>query len=142
MECIRGRSQHFELNKQKDRGYKMEAWNKHLTDGEREIIYKKIEKEVSDMDGTFAQKETKRKFMQGVVNDMSVHALYKMGWFDKDQDADFDYDIDLDIPVTLRIKNEPEKKITVGSLAIADDTLQKIFRDIDEYILTNIMRNR
>ena len=120
----------------------MEAWNKHLTDAEREIIYKKIEKEVNDMDGTFAQKETKRKFMQSIVDGTSVHALYKMGWFDEGEDTDFDYDIDLNIPVTLRIKNEPEKKITVGSLAIADDTLQKIFRDIDEYILTNIMRNR
>jgi len=64
----------------------------------------------------------------------------------------FDYDIDIKIPVQLRIWNEEaddfesriENKmdLILGSEVIKDDTLQMIFRDIDEYINTNIMRNR
>jgi uncharacterized protein (DUF302 family) len=64
----------------------------------------------------------------------------------------FDYDIDIKIPVQLRIWNEKaddvesriENKmdLILGSEVIKDDTLQMIFRDIDEYINTNIMRNR
>ena len=64
----------------------------------------------------------------------------------------FDYDIDIKIPVQLRIWNEKaddvesriENKmdLILGSEVIKDDTLQMIFRDIDNYINTNIMRNR
>lgn len=64
----------------------------------------------------------------------------------------FDYDIDIKIPVQLRIWNEEaddfesriENKmdLILGSEVIKDDTLQMIFRDIDNYINTNIMRNR
>ena len=64
----------------------------------------------------------------------------------------FDYDIDIKIPVQLRIWNEEaddvESRIEnnmdliLGSEVIKDDTLQMIFRDIDNYINTNIMRNR
>jgi hypothetical protein len=32
--------------------------------------------------------------------------------------------------------------LILGSEVIKDDTLQMIFRDIDNYINTNIMRNR
>ena len=64
----------------------------------------------------------------------------------------FDYDIDIKIPVQLRIWNEKaddvesriENKmdLILGSEVIKDDTLQMIFRDIDNYINANIMRNR
>ena len=64
----------------------------------------------------------------------------------------FDYDIDIKIPVQLRIWNEEaddvesriENKmdLILGSEVIEDDTLQMIFRDIDNYINNNIMRNR
>lgn len=64
----------------------------------------------------------------------------------------FDYDIDIKIPVQLRIWNEEaddvesriENKmdLILGSEVIKDDTLQMIFRDIDDYINANIMRNR
>jgi len=64
----------------------------------------------------------------------------------------FDYDIDIKIPVQLRIWNEKaddvesriENKmdLILGSEVIKDDTLQMIFRDIDDYINANIMRNR
>jgi len=64
----------------------------------------------------------------------------------------FDYDIDIKIPVQLRIWNEEaddvesriENKmdLILGSEVIKDDTLQMIFRDIDNYINANIMRNR
>jgi len=64
----------------------------------------------------------------------------------------FDYDIDIKIPVQLRIWNEEaddvESRIEsnmdliLGSEVIKDDTLQMIFRDIDDYINANIMRNR
>ncbi len=120
----------------------MEAWNKHLTDGEREIVNKKIDAEVNAVEGTYAQKETKRKFMQNLVNDMSVYALYKTGWIEDKKATDFDYDIELNIPITLRIGTEPEKKFILDSGVITDETLQKIFEDIDEHIVKNIMRNR
>jgi len=65
---------------------------------------------------------------------------------------DFDYDIDIKIPVQLRIwskgvdnvesKIENNMDLILGSEVIKDDTLQMIFRDIDNYINTNIMRNR
>ena len=64
----------------------------------------------------------------------------------------FDYDIDIKIPVQLRLwheeaddvesKIENKMDLMLGSEVIKDDTLQMIFRDIDEYINTNIMRNR
>jgi len=60
----------------------------------------------------------------------------------------FDYDIDIKIPVDLRIWNkegtdvENNMDLILDSAVIKDDTLQMIFRDIDEYINTNIMRNR
>lgn len=64
----------------------------------------------------------------------------------------FDYDIDIKIPVQLRIWNEEEDDVEsrienkmdliLGSEVIKDDTLQMIFRDIDNYINNNIMRNR
>ena len=64
----------------------------------------------------------------------------------------FDYDIDIKIPVQLRIwskgvdnvesKIENNMDLILGSEVIKDDTLQMIFRDIDNYINTNIMRNR
>lgn len=60
----------------------------------------------------------------------------------------FDYDIDIKIPVALRLWKEDgtdveqNMDLMLGSEVIKDDTLQMIFRDIDEYINTNIMRNR
>ena len=60
----------------------------------------------------------------------------------------FDYDIDIKIPVDLRIWNkegtdvENNMDLILDSAVIKDDTLQMIFRDIDEYINTNVMRNR
>jgi len=60
----------------------------------------------------------------------------------------FDYDIDIKIPVALRLWKEDgtdveqNMDLILGSEVIKDDTLQMIFRDIDEYINTNIMRNR
>lgn len=64
----------------------------------------------------------------------------------------FDYDIDIKIPVQLRLwqegaddiesKIENKMDLMLGSEVIQDDTLQMIFRDIDEYINTNVMRNR
>lgn len=60
----------------------------------------------------------------------------------------FDYDIDIKIPVDLRIWNkegtdvENNMDLMLDSAVIKDDTLEKIFRDIDEYINTNVMRNR
>ena len=60
----------------------------------------------------------------------------------------FDYDIDIKIPVQLRIWKEDgtdvenNMDLILDSAVIEDDTLQLIFRDIDEYINTNVMRNR
>lgn len=60
----------------------------------------------------------------------------------------FDYDIDIKIPVDLRIWNkegtdvENNMDLILDSAVIKDDTLQMIFRDIDEYINNNVMRNR
>lgn len=60
----------------------------------------------------------------------------------------FDYDIDIKIPVDLRLWNkegtdvENTMDLMLDSAVIKDDTLQMIFRDIDEYINTNVMRNR
>lgn len=60
----------------------------------------------------------------------------------------FDYDIDIKIPVDLRLWNkdgtdvEQTMDLMLGSAVIKDDTLQMIFRDIDEYVNTNVMRNR
>lgn len=60
----------------------------------------------------------------------------------------FDYDIDIKIPVALRIWDEDGEKVEqtmdllLDSGVIQDDTLQMIFRDIDNYISTNVMRNR
>ena len=62
--------------------------------------------------------------------------------------TEFDYDIKIKIPVELRIWDKKGKEVTqtmdlvLGSEVIEDDTLQMIFRDIDNYINTNIMRNR
>ena len=62
--------------------------------------------------------------------------------------TEFDYDIDIKIPVQLRIWNkegtdvEQTMDLMFDHAVIKDDTLQMIFRDIDEYINTNIMRNR
>lgn len=60
----------------------------------------------------------------------------------------FDYDIKIKIPVELRIWDKESKQIVnkmdlvLDSEVIEDDTLQMIFRDIDNYINANIMRNR
>jgi hypothetical protein len=60
--------------------------------------------------------------------------------------TEFDYDIK--IPVELRLWDKDGKEVTqtmdlvLGSEVIEDDTLQMIFRDIDNYINTDIMRNR
>jgi hypothetical protein len=60
----------------------------------------------------------------------------------------FDYDIDIKIPVALRLWNkdgtdvEQTMDLMLGSSVIKDDTLQMIFRDIDEYVNNNVMRNR
>ena len=60
----------------------------------------------------------------------------------------FDYDIKIKIPVELRIWDKESKQIVnkmdlvLDSEVIEDSTLQMIFRDIDNYINTNIMRNR
>lgn len=60
----------------------------------------------------------------------------------------FDYDIDIKIPVALRLWDKDGEKVEqtmdllLDSAVIQDDTLQMIFRDIDEYINTNVMRNR
>ena len=60
----------------------------------------------------------------------------------------FDYDIDIKMPVALRLWKEDgtdveqNMDLMLDSAVIQDDTLQMIFRDIDEYINTNIMRNR
>ena len=60
----------------------------------------------------------------------------------------FDYDIDIKIPVALRLWNkdgtdvEQKMDLMLDSAVIQDDTLQMIFRDIDEYINNNVMRNR
>jgi len=60
----------------------------------------------------------------------------------------FDYDIKIKIPVELRIWDKESKQIVnkmdlvLDSEVIEDSTLQMIFRDIDTYINTNIMRNR
>ena len=60
----------------------------------------------------------------------------------------FDYDIDIKIPVDLRLWDKDCKEVEqtmdlmLDSAVIKDDTLEKIFRDIDEYINTNVMRNR
>jgi len=62
--------------------------------------------------------------------------------------TEFDYDIKIKIPVELRLWDKDGKEVTqtmdlvLGSEVIEDDTLQMIFRDIDNYINTNIMRNR
>ena len=62
--------------------------------------------------------------------------------------TEFDYDIDIKIPVALRLWKEDgtdvENKmdLMLDSAVIQDDTLQLIFRDIDEYINNNVMRNR
>jgi hypothetical protein len=62
--------------------------------------------------------------------------------------TEFDYDIDIKIPVALRLWKEDgadveqNMDLMLGSEVIKDDTLQMIFRDIDEYINTNVMRNR
>ena len=118
------------------------TWNKHLAEAERKMINAKIDKEVNAMEGTYEQKAAHRKFMQNIVDGTSVYALYQMGWLNKDEESDFDYDIEINIPVTLRIGDEAEKKIVIKSDAIADDTLQKIFGDIDNYIINTVMRNR
>ena len=60
----------------------------------------------------------------------------------------FDYDIKIKIPVELRIWDKESKQIVnkmdlvLDSEVIEDSTLQMIFKDIDNYINTNIMRNR
>ena len=60
----------------------------------------------------------------------------------------FDYDIDIKIPVALRLWNkdgadvEQKMDLMLDSAVIKDDTLQMIFRDIDEYVNNNVMRNR
>jgi len=60
----------------------------------------------------------------------------------------FDYDIDIKIPVALRLWDkdganvEQTMDLMLDSAVIQDDTLQMIFRDIDEYINNNVMRNR
>ncbi len=60
----------------------------------------------------------------------------------------FDYDIKIKIPVELRIWDKESKEIinkmdlVLDSEVIEDSTLQMIFRDIDNYINANIMRNR
>lgn len=60
----------------------------------------------------------------------------------------FDYDIDIKIPVALRLWNkdgtdvEQKMDLMLDSAVIKDDTLQMIFRDIDEYVNSNVMRNR
>ena len=60
----------------------------------------------------------------------------------------FDYDIDIKIPVDLRLWDKDGKEVEqtmdlmLDSAVIKDDTLQMIFRDIDEYINNNVMRNR
>jgi hypothetical protein len=60
----------------------------------------------------------------------------------------FDYDIDIKIPVALRLWKEDgtdveqNMDLMLDSAVIQDDTLQMIFRDIDEYINTNVLRNR
>lgn len=60
----------------------------------------------------------------------------------------FDYDIKIKIPVELRIWDKESKQIVnkmdlvLDSEVIEDNTLQMIFRDIDNYINANIMRNR
>ena len=62
--------------------------------------------------------------------------------------TEFDYDIDIKIPMQLRLWNkegtdvEINMDLILGSEVIKDDTLQMIFREIDNYINTNIMRNR
>jgi hypothetical protein len=62
--------------------------------------------------------------------------------------TEFDYDIDIKIPMQLRLWKEDgadveqNMDLMLGSEVIKDDTLQMIFRDIDEYINTNVMRNR
>ncbi len=62
--------------------------------------------------------------------------------------TEFDYDIDIKIPVALRLWNkdgtdvEQKMDLMLDSAVIQDDTLQMIFRDIDEYINNNVMRNR
>jgi hypothetical protein len=61
---------------------------------------------------------------------------------------EFDYDIGIKIPVALRLWKEDgtdveqNMDLMLDSAVIQDDTLQMIFRDIDEYINTNVMRNR
>jgi len=61
---------------------------------------------------------------------------------------EFDYDIDIKIPVALRLWNkdgtdvEQKMDLMLDSAVIKDDTLQMIFRDIDEYVNNNVMRNR
>jgi hypothetical protein len=61
---------------------------------------------------------------------------------------EFDYDIDIKIPVALRLWKEDgtdveqNMDLMLDSAVIQDDTLQMIFRDIDEYINTNVLRNR
>lgn len=60
----------------------------------------------------------------------------------------FDYDIEIKIPVQLRIWNKEETDIEnkmdlmLDSGVIKDDTLEMIYRDIDDYINTHVMRNR
>ena len=60
----------------------------------------------------------------------------------------FDYDIDIKIPVALRLWDkdganvEQTMDLMLDSAVIQDDTLQMIFRDIDEYVNNNVMRNR
>lgn len=62
--------------------------------------------------------------------------------------TEFDYDIDIKIPMQLRIWNKEGTDVEINMdlmldhAVIKDDTLQMIFRDIDEYINTNVMRNR
>ena len=62
--------------------------------------------------------------------------------------TEFDYDIDIKIPVALRLWNkdgtdvEQTMDLMLDSAVIKDDTLQMIFRDIDEYVNNNVMRNR
>ena len=118
------------------------TWNKHLAEAERKMINAKIDREVNAMKGTYEQKAARRKFMQSIVDGTSVYALYQMGWLNKDEESDFDYDIEINIPVTLRIGDEPEKKLVIKSDAITDSTLSMIFKDIDNYIINTVMRNR
>ena len=62
--------------------------------------------------------------------------------------TEFDYDIDIKIHVDLRLWNkegtdvEQTMDLMLDSAVIKDDTLQMIFRDIDEYVNNNVMRNR